>query len=113
MEELKTNVSQLKTHVSQYVKTYVELTKAKATKGASNAAAGIAIGVTTLLFSFFFLFFASFGLGWWIGSLLNSPALGFFIVAGFYLLLIGLIFMLRKKVIVPLIRNAIISKIYE
>ncbi|MEI6948453.1 phage holin family protein [Paraflavisolibacter sp. H34] len=113
MEELKTNLSQLNTHVRQYVKTYLELAKAKATKGASNAVAGIAIGVTTLLFAFFALFFASFALGWWIGSLLNSMALGFLIVAGIYLLLIGLIIMLRKKVIVPMIRNAIISKIYE
>ena len=36
-----------------------------------------------------------------------------FIVAGFFLLLIVLIFALRKKVIVPLIQNAIISKVYE
>jgi hypothetical protein len=37
MEDLKTNVGQLKDHVSDYAKTYVDLVKAKATRGASNA----------------------------------------------------------------------------
>jgi hypothetical protein len=113
MEELKTNASHLKTHVTEYIKANVELAKAKATRGASTAAAGIAIGVTAFIFLFFFLFFLSFALGWWIGTLLNSTASGFFIVAGLYLLLAGLIFMLRKKVLVPMIRNAVISKVYE
>lgn len=112
MEELKTNAANLKSHVGDYVKTYVELTKAKATQGASNAAAGAAIGIASFLFAFFFLFFVSFGLGWWLGDLLENVAAGFFIVAGVYLLFIALIFMLRKKVIVPFIRNTIISKVY-
>jgi hypothetical protein len=45
--------------------------------------------------------------------LLNSPAGGFFCVAGFFRLLIILVVALRKKVIVPMIRNSIISKVYE
>jgi uncharacterized membrane protein YccC len=63
--------------------------------------------------AFFFLQFLFFGLAWWVGTLVNSIAAGFFIVAGFFLLLILLIFALRKKVIVPMIRNSIIRKVYE
>jgi hypothetical protein len=54
-----------------------------------------------------------FGLGWWLGTLFNNMAAGFFAVAGFYLLLIVLMFALRKKVIVPMIQKMIISKVYE
>ena len=113
MEDLKTNVGQLKDHVSDYTKTYIDLVKAKATKGASNAAAGATIGILSFVLAFFFLQFLFLGLAWWIGSLVESLVAGFFIVAGLFLLLIALVFALRKKVIVPMIRNAIISKVYE
>ena len=113
MEDLKTKASHLKDHVQQYVHTYTELAKAKAVKGASSAASGVVIGVSAFLFSFFFLFFVAFGLGWWFGNLVNSRVGGFFMVAGLFLLLTVLLFALRKKVIVPMIRNAIISKVYE
>ena len=113
MEDLKTKAAQLKDHVGEYAKTAIELAKAKATKGASNAAAGAVIGVTAVLLIFFFAIFLFTGIAWWLGGLLNSPALGFFCVAGFFLLLLILIFALRKKVIVPIIRNAIIRKVYE
>ena len=113
MEDLKTNVGQLKDHVSDYAKTYIDLVKAKATKGASNAAAGATIGILSFVLAFFFLQFLFFGLAWWVGSLIESVAGGFFIVAGLFFLLVILVFALRKKVIVPMIRNAIISKVYE
>ena len=54
MEDLKTNVGQLKDHVSDYAKTYVDLVKAKATRGASNAAAAATIGILSFVLAFFF-----------------------------------------------------------
>ena len=113
MEELKSNATNLKTHVGEYLNTYIQLTKAKATQGVSNAASGAVIGISALLFGIFFLFFAFVGLAFWVGSLVDSTAGGFFIVAAFFLLLIILIFALKNKVIVPAIRNMIISKVYE
>ena len=112
-EEKKDHFGNLKGHVSDYAKTYIALTKAKVASGTSNAVSGIAIGIVAFLLFFFFMFFTFFGLGWWLGGLLNSMAAGFFIVAGIFLLLIVLIFALSKKVIIPKIRNTIISKIYE
>jgi len=112
-EDLKTKATHLKDHVSEYLKTYVQLAKAKATTGASNAVSGVVIGVAAFLFTFFFLVFAFTAIGFWLGDLLESRAGGFFCVAGFFLLLVILVFALRKKVIVPLVRNTIISKVYE
>jgi apolipoprotein N-acyltransferase len=112
-EDLKTKVNRLKEHVGDYVNTFTQIAKAKTVRGASNATAGIVIGVTAFFFAFFFLFFIGFGLGWWLGTLFNNMAAGFFAVAGFYLLLIALMFALRKKVIVPMIQKMIISKVYE
>lgn len=113
MEDLKTKAAHLKDHVSEYVQTTVQLAKVKATKGASNAAAGVAIGISAVILGLFFLAFLFTALALWLGDLFNSPALGFLSVAGFFLLLIIVVFALRKKVIVPMIRNAIISAVYD
>lgn len=79
MEDLKTKAGELKEHVSDYAKTAIGIAKAKATKGASSAAAGAAIGVTAFLLAIFFLIFLFTGVAWWLASLLNSAALGFFL----------------------------------
>ncbi|HZH35748.1 MAG TPA: phage holin family protein [Flavisolibacter sp.] len=113
MEDLKTKTGHLKEHVNDYVQTTIQLTKAKATKGASNAAAGVTIGLVAFVLAIFFLAFLFTALAWWLADVFDSNALGFLSVAGLFLLLIILIFALRKKVIVPAIRNAIISKVYE
>lgn len=112
-EDFKTKLSGLKDHVNDYVGTYAQIAKARAVRGVSNATAGIVIGITAFFFAFFFLFFMGFGLGWWLGNVLDHRAGGFFAVAGFFLLLCILLFALRRKVIVPMIRNMLISKIYE
>lgn len=113
MEDLKTKATHLKDHAGDYLKTTVELAKAKATKGASDAVAGVTIAIAALVLGIFFLAFLFTALAWWLGNILESPALGFLCVAGLFLVLIVLIFALRKKVIVPLIRNAIIRAIYD
>lgn len=113
MEEAKTSSSaDLKTHLGEYVNTYAQLTKVKATQGISTAASGAVIGIVALILVFFFLTFVFTGIAYWLAVVFNSVAAGFFAVAGFFLLLLVLIFVLRKKVIVPLIRNAVISKVY-
>jgi apolipoprotein N-acyltransferase len=112
-EDFKIKANRLKDHVSDYVNTFTQIAKAKAVRGASNTTAGIVIGVTAFFFAFFFLFFIGFGLGWWLGTVFHNMAAGFFAVAGFFLLLIALMFGLRKKLIVPMIQKMIISKVYE
>jgi len=112
-EDFKTKVNHLKDHVSDYVNTYTQIAKAKAVRGASTATAGIAVGITAFFFAFFFLFFLGFGLGWWLGDVFDNRAAGFFAVAGLFIVLCVVLFALRKKVITPLIRNMLISKIYE
>ncbi len=113
MEDIKSGASDLKGHVRDYVQTYTQLAKAKATKTAGTAVSGIVIGVLSFFFAFFFLFFLGFALGWWFGDLVNSRIGGFFIAAGVFALLVVALLALRKKVIVPMIRNLIIRKVYE
>lgn len=112
-EDVKTKLSHLREHVGEYANTYVQIAKAKAVKGASAATSAIVVGIVAFFFVFFFLFFVGFALGWWLGNLFNNMPAGFFAVAGFYLLLCGLLFAVRKKIIVPVIQKMLISKVYE
>jgi hypothetical protein len=76
--------------------------------------AGSTILMTIALFLVNFLFlFLGFGVAYWISEITGDLKTGFLIVAGFYLLLILVLYGLRKKVIIPFFRNVIIKKIYE
>lgn len=63
------------------------------------------IGMGTLLF-------ASLGVAWLIGQELNSPAAGFFIVAGFYALVGIILYLVKDKLIKVPVVNAFIKRFY-
>ncbi len=63
------------------------------------------IGTLTLLF-------ASLGVAWLIGQSLNSPATGYFIVAGFYALVGIILFMVKDRLIKVPVVNAFIKRFY-
>ena len=111
--DLKVKFASLKNNVTEYATIYKDLAKAKAVKGVSTITAAIVIGITAFILAFLFLIMAGFGLGWWLGNVFENRAAGFFAAAGVFLLLCVLLFATRRKVIVPMIRNMIISKLYE
>lgn len=112
-DELKTEVTDLKDQLRTYARTYGDLAKVKVTKGVSNAAGGVVTAIASLVLMVFTLIFAGIGLGWWLGRLLHNMAAGFFCVAGLFFVLFLLVAALKRKLIIPMIRNAIISKVYE
>jgi hypothetical protein len=113
MDELKNKAENLTDHVSDYLETYYKLTVLNATEKTAGIAS---VSVTAVFIGFLVLFvllFSGFGFSWWIGKAIDNMIGGFFIMAGIYLLLIGIIFIFRKKYIAPFIRDFIIQKIYE
>lgn len=66
-----------------------------------------------ILLGNFLLLFIGLGVAWWIGDAIHDTKMGFFIVGGFYLVLIILIAFLARKTITPFFRNMIIKKLYE
>lgn len=110
---MKTAFSNFKNSTQEIVDTYYRLGVATATqKGADIAAASVS-GILLAVFGLFAFLFAFIGLAFWVGTLVNSTAGGFLIVAGFFALLMGLVIALKGKVIYPMIRNAIVKKVYE
>lgn len=110
---LKAAFTNFKDSTQEIVDTYYRLGMATATqKGADAAAAGVS-GILMAFLGLFMFIFAFIGLAFWVGTLVNSTAGGFLIVAGFFALLLGLVIALKGKVIYPMIRNSIVKKVYE
>jgi apolipoprotein N-acyltransferase len=113
MEDLKTKTGTLTQSVSDYLDTYYKLTLVTVTQKATNVTAGVVAGLSAFFLVILSLFFLGMGLAWWLGNILGSTAAGFFIVGGFFIVLIVLIIALRRKLVFPILKKAILQKIYE
>src|SRR5215212_9578759 len=120
MEEVKTTTQEIKEetkdlfdHATDYLETFFNLTVINIAQKGINIASGVINGVLLIFLSLFAVLFAGIGLAWWVGNLVNSRAGGFFIVAGFFLLVMVCIIAMRKKTIFPFLRNFLTRKIYD
>lgn len=113
MEEFKAKAENLTKSVGEYVDTYYKLTVLKATDKATGIAASSLAGLATFFLSIFVLFFSGMALAVWLGQILENQVLGYLLVALLYLILIIVMFALRKRIVFPVIRNLIVRKFYE
>jgi hypothetical protein len=111
MEELKTKTEKLTDDIGEYLDTYYKLAVVNVTEKVSEISAGSFLAFAVCILGSIVLFFLGIGAAIWIGSSMSNPVAGYFIVAGIFLVLMATLFMLRKKVIAPFIRNIIIRKI--
>ena len=112
MEELKSKVADLTDHTGDLLDTWYRLAVIKFTKkSAKIATAGITLFVIAA-FSLCVLLFIGVGLAVLLGTVMH-PAVAYFIVAAFYLLLIACFWAFRKKLVFPIIRDFLVRKIYD
>ena len=112
-QNLKEDAKDILNHASDYAETFYKLSLVRLTKKVSNIASGLVNSVLIFFISLCILLFISFAGAWWLGDLVENRAAGFLLIAAFYVLLIFILILMRKKVISPFIRNTLISKIYE
>jgi hypothetical protein len=110
---LKESAEDLVQHAGEYLDTLYKKTAITLTEKGVKIGASVISGAIAFILGFFVLFFAGLGLGWWVGNLVNSRAGGFFIIAGFYAVLIMIVILAGKKTIIPLLRNMLIRRIYD
>ncbi|RYG51138.1 MAG: phage holin family protein [Chitinophagaceae bacterium] len=111
--EVKSKAGDLSDSITEYIQTYYKLTLLNAADKATTIAASTLASVVALVLGFFVILFGGIALAMWLGSLLDNPALGFVLVAGFFLLVIIIIVALKKKIVFPAIRDNLINKLYE
>ena len=110
---MKAAFSNFKNSTQEIADTYYRLGVATVTQKGADVAAASVSGILMGFLGFFTFLFVFIGLAFWVGSLVNSTAGGFLIVAGFFALLLVLVIALKGKVIYPLVRNTIVKKVYE
>ena len=98
---------------ADYVETRADLARLKATRKASEIISGMVSRLIVLLIFSFFLMVLNIGLGLWLGELMHKIYLGFFALAGFYLIVGIIIYSCRNKWLKVPVANAIIKKIHS
>ena len=112
-QNLKEDAKDILNHAGDYAETFYKLNLLRLTKKVSDVASVVVNSVLIFFISLCILLFISFAGAWWLGDIVQNRALGFLIIAGFYLLIILVLVLMRKKIISPFIRNTLIRKIYE
>lgn len=94
--------------IKDYTTKRLDLIKLQFAEKSSLSAGIIAfLSVLVIAFSFFIILF-NFGIAFLIGQALGNAGYGFLIVAGFYFLIMIIVFLMKKK-IVTIVANQVIE----
>ncbi len=113
MDELREKTADLLDHAEDMAETYYKLAVVNVTEKASNVASVTVMMVLTGVLGLLILFFLGLALSWWLGDIIGSRIGGFLLGAAFFLLMLGLLWLICQRVLLPRIRNSIIRKVYE
>ena len=109
--EGKIKVEQLVGNLKEYAETRFDIavlnTQDKVTDVLSTIASMAVVGLLAMLI----ILFSSVGLAWYVGQLLHNPSLGFFCLAGFYLIVAIIFYMNRDAWIKLPVINSLLKKI--
>lgn len=113
MFQIRDQVENVAENIEGIVKDYYNLSVIKAVDKGSKLGSLFVVTLLVGALGFFTFLFAGIGLAYWIGQALDNVMYGYFIVAGFLLLVLIIIVALTGKVILPFLRNIIIKNIYD
>lgn len=88
MEEQKFSFSDSFQKTKEYLETQLELARLKAISKSSRLMGALVLDATKLLLSLIIVFFLSLALGFFLGELMGSYALGFLSTAGIFILIL-------------------------
>ncbi len=110
MKERATIIESLFEKSEAYIKTNIDLFKLKATNVTADVVSTILSKLVVFIVVFLIILTVNIGLALWVGELVGKLYLGFFIVAGFYVLVALLLYFVPGIIKTP-VNNAIILKI--
>lgn len=113
MKETERLVDELVAKAEAYGHSSLELVKLKAVKASASATGMVGTQFVLGTIILLLLITLSMGLGFWLGEILNSVYLGFFCVAGFYLVLTIVLYLFREPLIQRPIENGVIKNILK
>ena len=108
-ESIKTLIDKSK----DYLETKIELTKLKTIDKSADILSTVVVTVSMLFISVLLILFISLAVALFLGQMLGAYHYGFFIMAGFYAIVLLLIYVKREKWIKTPIANELISKMLK
>jgi hypothetical protein len=110
---IKQQVEDLTDDIKDYVNTRYELLELKAMDKMSVIGSEVISAVLISLFGFLFIAFISAAVGFYLSTLIGDRYSGFFIVAGFYLILGIVVTVFKKKIMSKPVKNLIVKEMFE
>jgi phosphoglycerol transferase MdoB-like AlkP superfamily enzyme len=96
-----------------YTKTTMELLKLQAIDKSADVVSSLAVRLAIFMVVVLFTLIINIGIALWIGELLGKSYYGFFIVAGFCVLIAILLYSFRNQWIKEPLSNSIITKLLK
>ena len=113
MEDKKILVEELYERAADYGKTSFELVKLQALDKTSDIVSSIIPHSVVFVLFASFMIFLNLGLAFWLGEILGKTFYGFFVVAGFYIVISFILHFFMSKWIKVKIQNYIIRQIFK
>lgn len=99
--------------IEQFAKTSIELYKLKAIDKVTDVFASLASRIVIAgIIALFFIFF-TIGIALFLGEILGKTYYGYFIVSGFYGLIVLILFSNRKRILEEPLNDYIINQIFK
>ncbi len=111
MENKSNLIENILENATQYGKTSLELIKLKALDKTSDVVSSFIPNSITIFLISTVTIFVNIGLALWVGEILGKIYFGFFVVAGFYLLIVIIFLLFMQKRIKTISGNYIIKKL--
>lgn len=110
IEERKEILEELFERIESYVQINVQLYKLRAVELVAESTSTVVSKILIALVAILFFLFLNIGIAIWLGSVLATPYAGYFIVSGFYLLVLIMLFIFRKNMFKKSIAESIMHK---
>jgi hypothetical protein len=113
MEDSAKLLESLLERAEDYGKTSLELAKLKTIDKTADIVSSLVPISVVILLTASFLLFLNLGLAFWLGEVLGKPYYGFFIIAGFYLVVAVIIHFLLNNWIKRLVGNYFVKHVLK
>jgi hypothetical protein len=106
-------IEELTDSLKSYITTNLELIKYQAIERATVVIADLVSNLLVGMLLLFFVFFLSLWASFYLSALMGDHYSGIAIVAGFYLLVGLILYLVRKKLVIKPLRNKIVRNIFQ
>lgn len=111
MNEKSPVISELRQLITEYFDARLKLIKLETFEKIAKVTAMLFSSLVVALLGFFLLFFLSMSLGFYLGKIFDSMALGFLSVTGLYLILFVLVMVMKKDLLEKFLIERIIGEL--